>query len=143
MHSSEVNKQIKSDYDSFVNSPYNKSVPENIIDLFEKALMIVPPQAHGVHFTKVKSIISKEIDQLSVSDINDIIKLIWNTPLQAFHDSLFDAIPEQIKLEKFVLKFNMNVEDFQKNLEDKRKRLEQLSGGILNGSFKSINNGGY
>lgn len=131
MHPSEVQKQVQYDYEKFMNNPYGKHVPEYLLDFFEKALMVIPPQSHGVLFSKVKNIISKEIKDLSVSDLNDIVKVVVNTSLAVFYDSLYDAIPEQIKFEKFVLAFNNHIKEFQENLNEKKKRLESLSDGVL------------
>lgn len=131
MHQSEVTKQIQYDYDRFMNAPYGKFIPEYILDFFEKALMIVPPQAHGVLFSKVKNIIIKEVKDLNITDINDIVKVVVNTSLAVFYDSLYDAMPEQIKFEKFVLNFNNDIKEFQGNLNLKKERLEKLSDGVL------------
>lgn len=142
MHQSEVEKQLREDHEKFINEPYNKSVPENLIALFEQAIMVVPPQAHGINFSKVKSIIEKTPEELNKSDINDIIKLVFNTPLQVFYDGIFDAVPEHAKLEKFVLKFQNHLNEFNERLNQKRTRLASLSDGILNkNGMKIITNG--
>lgn len=131
MQQSAIDKQLIEEHEKFLNSAYNKSVPENLLEIFEKALMVVPPQAHGINFSKIKSIINKEISELSISDINDIVKVVFNTPLQVLYDSLYDAIPEQIKMEKFVIKFNLHLKEFMDNLQQKRTRLASLSDGVL------------
>jgi len=134
MQQNEIEQQLREDHEKFLNEPYRKNIPDGLLERFEKALMVVPPQAHGINFSKVKSIISKEDSELTISDLNDIIKLVFNTPPQVFYDSLFDAIPEQIKLEKFVITFQFHIKDFTDKLNQKRTRLASLSSGLLNGN---------
>lgn len=131
MNRYEVEQQLRHDHEKFLNSISNLAVPEDLLDKFKKAIMIVPPQAHGITFSKIKSILDKNPSELNISDINDIIKVVVNTPLQAFYDDLFDAVPEQIKLEKFMVRFNGNIQDFTENQKKKREMLEKLSDGVL------------
>lgn len=131
MQQSEIDKQINREWADFLDLPYNKNVPDNLIEKFEKALMIVPPQAHQINFNKVKAIINKQPEELSNTDINDVIKLIYNTPLQALYDDLYEAIPEQIKLERFVLKFNQNLAEQQEKLNQKKITLASLTNGVI------------
>lgn len=142
MHQAEVEQQIKYDYQKFLDEPYNRNVPENILDLFEKAIMVLPPFFHKVQFTKVKSIINKTPETLTNSDLNEVIKVVVNCSLQQLYDSLYDAIPEMIKLDSFILKFNTHIQEFQEKLNQKRKRLEELSDGVLKtGAIRSMPNG--
>lgn len=131
MQENEINQQLQKDHERFLAEPYNKNVPENILDLFEKSIMVLPPQVHGISFHKVKSIISKTPEQLSNSDIADVLKIVLNVSLERLYDSLYIAIPEQVKIEKFVLKFNEHIEKFKKELNQKRETLRNLSDGVL------------
>lgn len=132
MTAEEINETLNKDYEDFLNDIYKDRVPGNIIEMFEKSIMALPPFAHKINFYKVKAIISKNPDELSNSDINDVIKAVLNVPLERLYDSLYDAIPEHIKFEKFVRDYNDHIENFKKKLNMKKTNLTNLSSGVLN-----------
>lgn len=132
MTEQEINDRLTKDYDGFMDGIYEGDVPDNILDLFEKAIMALPPFAHQINFYNVKNIISKKPEQLSNSDINDIIKVVLNVSLERLYDNLFVAIPEHIRFEKFVRGYNEIVENFKSKLKIKKATLKDLSSGILN-----------
>lgn len=133
MNDKEVKEQINSDYDEFLNKPYSGhiSIPENIIEVFKKCIMALPPFAHQINFNKIKSIATKDVKALTYSDLQCIIKVVLNTPLEKLYDNFFVAIPEHIKIEKFIISYNAAIDDFQKSLESKSKMLKNLSSGVL------------
>jgi len=136
----QVEKQIQDDYDKFIYSVYNGkiSVPDNIVELLKIAVMGLPPQFHGVHMNKIKVIISKKPSELNNGELADVIKLIFNCPLEKLYEDFEEAVEGHLKLEKFVLSYNNYVNEFQENLKMKKANLINLS-GIRNNGLKIIN----
>lgn len=132
MQQAEVDKQIQNDYDAFLNMPYKGSVavPENIIELFKKAIMALPSFTHKINFYKVKGIIQKKPNELTYSDLQDVIKVILNAPLKDLYDDIYEAIPEHINVQKFVLSYNTDIDSFESKLKMKKQTLLKLSDGI-------------
>jgi hypothetical protein len=132
MDNKEIEQQINEDYFKLLNATYSGhiSIPKGVLEIFKKAVFALPPYYHKINFTKIKGILTKNENELSNSDLNEIIKLIFNTPLEKMYDNVLVAIPEMIKIEKFAISFNTMVDEFQKKLEVKSKTLQTLSGGV-------------
>lgn len=132
----QVEQQINQDYDKFVNGSYSGevTVPINIIKIFMKAILAMPPFAHRINFLKVKSISNKEVKQLLVSDLNDIMKVLLNTPPEKLYEGDEGTIIEQcIKMDKFVISYNAFVDDFKGKLQLKKDNLLMIAGVKGNG----------
>lgn len=142
MHEAEISKQLESDYNSFLYGKYDGKLPapENIIDIFKTAVLSMPSFAHKIMFSKIKAIASKEVENLTIGDLNEIIKVVLNiAPERLYPYFEFDQIIEEgIYMDKFVISFNTYVEDFKQKLGQKKARLEALTGNGINGSRNKL-----
>jgi hypothetical protein len=133
-----IDQQLQADHEKFINSIYagKISVPVNILEIFKIGIMAMAPFQHRIQALRVKNILSKELDGLTNGDLNEIIKVVVNVPLQMVYDEIDEAIEKTIRLDKFVLCYNQMIEDFQRELQMRRAKLMELagtSGGHLNG----------
>jgi hypothetical protein len=136
-----VDKQLQNDHEKFINSIYsgNVPVPVNILEIFRIGIMAMAPFQHRIQALRIKSILSKNLDELSNGDLNEIIKVVVNVPLQMVYDEIDEAIEKTIRLDKFVLCYNSMIEDFQREQQMRRAKLMELSGvngGSVNGNFR-------
>ncbi len=142
MSENEVNEQLNNEYNTFLYSPCKCKlpIPKNVIDLFKRAILAMPPYAHKILFTKVKAIYTTKVDKLTNSDVNDIVKVILNTPLEKLYLSYtFEEMVEaQIKMDAFVISYNSHVEEFKKGLEQKKLRLKDLTNGLPRNGSKIV-----
>jgi len=141
----QIEQQLKSEFDKFYNEPHKGTipVPANILELFKKSFMALAPHFHQVHATKVRVLANKLVSELSNGDINDMVKLIINTPMEKLYEGFDEAVHSHIQLEKFILSFNKYVDDFNAKLRMKQTTLENLSGmrnqnGNSNGGLHPI-----
>ena len=143
-----INKQLNNDYEKFYESKYDGklSIPKGIIDMFKRAIISMPPFAHKINFYKVSSISNKDTKDLTFGDLHEIVKVTLNTPLQTLYPEITESeekyksvIKEHIIFEKFVMEYNLIIEDFKQKLSMKKKTLEDLS-GKNNGKLSYINN---
>lgn len=83
----QIKKQLNEQLDVFLNTKYAGKVapPENIIELFETAIMVLPPFAHQLNFYKVKAIATTKYEDLTNGNLNDVVKVILNTPLEKLY----------------------------------------------------------
>lgn len=131
----EIQKQINDDYNAYYEKPYDGrlAIPENIIQLFINGVKSLTAWNHKINFHKVKAISSKQINQLTIGDLQDIVKIILNTRLESLYNiqndaAFFSAIDNYIKVEKFIIEYNVMDDNFKQNMEMKRTRLKDLSG---------------
>lgn len=128
----QIETQINQDYEKFYNDIYKSEIPtpENFIELFKKAIIALPSFAHKINFHKVQVIASKKVEQLTVGDVHEIVKVVLNVPLEKLYEGhTFDsAVLQTIKIEKFVLQYNKDVDDFREKLRMKKDNLLMLSG---------------
>lgn len=128
--SEQIEKQLNDEFVKFSNGNYagKVEVPKDIIEMFKKGIMVIPPFGHKINFNKVKVIASKKLGELSYSDLNDVIKVVLNTSLEVRYGNDFDeAVKQSIKFDKFVLCFNEVINDFQGKLKMKKTNLLNLS----------------
>lgn len=132
MNSKDIEQQINDEYLKILNGKYTGhiSVPKNLVELFKKAVMALPPYYHKLNFTKIQGIVIKSESDLTNGDLNEIIKLIFNTPLDKMFDDIFVAIPEMIKIEKFAVSYNTMIDEHQRVLEAKSQMLQSLTKGV-------------
>ena len=126
-----IEKQLKQDYDKFVNSVYEGKVPAGIIEQFKRSILYMPPFFHKISFYKVKAIADKTEEQLTYSDLSDIIKVVLNTPLAtSLEVGIYDfdeAVEKSIIIDKFAMEFNSKVDGFKQAQEQKKLTLLMLS----------------
>lgn len=154
MTSQEIEQQINTDFEKFQNEPYKgkPEVPENVLDLFRKGIKALPMQTHGILSNRIKYIVSKNPKELTVGDLNQVIKIIVCTPFAVIYSDIFEreemmgidnndafdeAINEQVHFEKFILSYNQYVSDFQEKLKMKKANLLSITSGVNN--IKSMN----
>jgi hypothetical protein len=145
-HQEEINKQLNQEYDTFLNSLYTGKVdvPSFIVNLFKKAIMAMPPFAHKINFFKVKAIAKSKPEELTNGLLNDIVKVILNTPLEKLYSAditgndFYEIIDKHIELEKFVLAYNNHIDDFRKKLELKKATLESLTRNVNGNGLRVI-----
>ena len=137
----QIEKQLNDEFQKFSNGIYSGKleVPKNIIEIFKKGVMSIPPFAHKINFNKVKVIASKKVEELTYADLNDVIKLVLNTPLNSVYDNFDTAVKESIKIEKFVLAFNETISEFQDKLRMKKTTLQNLASPNGNRRMQLIN----
>lgn len=135
MKNKEIEEQINSDYQVFLYQKYSGHIspPKNILDIFKKAVMALPPFFHKIDFNKIEWIIKTKYADLTNDDLNEMIKLIFNTPLDKMFDSIEQAVPEMKQITKFSVSYNTMISEFQQKLQDKSKMLQTLSSGVLGG----------
>lgn len=134
----QIEKQLQEEFRAFELSVYKSlvEVPPNLIELLKKATLSLAPQFHQVLASRIKMIVSKQPDELTIVDLNATLKIIVNTPLEKLYGNDFDtAIESQIAFERYMLSFNQAVETFQKTLQEKKSRLQSLS-GKMNGNLR-------
>lgn len=134
----EIQFQINKESNNFNNSIYKGEVPipANIIQLFKAAIWALPTFAHKINFHKVRSIRTKYYKELTITELNDAIKVVMNVPIEKLYpaNTEFEVMEEdQIKFGDFVKCYNGVVEDFSSALKLKRDNLLLLSGVNHNG----------
>lgn len=139
-----VDKQINDEVQRYYDKVYDgkQNVPANIIELFKRAVMVVPPNFHKVYFSKIKLIASKAPNELSNGEISEVVKLLLTATPQSLYDDFEEAIAVHCKIEKFIRAYNEHVEAFQSGLQAKKTTLMSLSGasGGMNGNSRRIIN---
>ncbi len=142
MSESEINEQLNKEYDTFLYNTYKGKieVPKDILTLFKNAILSMPPFAHKILFTKIKAIYTTKVEKLTNGDINDIVKVILNTPLEKLYLSYTfeEMIAKQAKIDAFVISYNSHVEEFKKALEQKKKTLQSLTNGLPRNGSKIV-----
>ena len=140
----QVEKEIENEIQRFYDKGYDgkQNVPANIIELFKRAVMVVPPNFHKVYFSKIKLIASKAPNELSNGEISEVVKLILTATPQSLYDDFEEAMSVHCKIEKFIRNYNEHVNAFQSGLQAKRTKLMSLSGasGGMNGNSRRIIN---
>lgn len=128
-----VQEQINNELFNFQHEVYKGKVkvPHDILETFLKCVFALPPQVHGLSARKIKAIYQKNVSQLTNGELQDIIKVVFNTPLEKIFipTSKLPAIDEQIKFEDFVREYHALVDEFQKKLQMKKATLQSLSHG--------------
>lgn len=145
----QIDQQLNDEYNKFYETKYDGKpyVPEEFIELFKKSIISVPPFAHKINFHKIKSISQKKVEMLTFGDLHEMIKVILNTPLGKLYPEMDESnktfvsvVEKYIKIEKFVIEYNAQVEDFQGKLKMKKQTLQSLAGtSHRNGSMSIIN----
>src|SRR5690606_16010001 len=102
----QITKQLNDEYEAFFHTRYEGKVapPKNILELFERAIRLMPPYAHKMNFYRVRSIAKTKYEDLTNSDLQDIVKVTLNTPLEQIHEGVtpfMDLIEKHIEFEKF------------------------------------------
>jgi len=126
----QIQQQLNDEYAIFINKKYdgNGKPPENLIEIFKKAIKAMPPFSHKLNFNKVKIIANSNVKDLDNGMMNDIIKTILNAPLEKLYEGDFNEIVDkQIKVEHFTISYNQHIDEFQKRLSMKKATLESLS----------------
>lgn len=127
----QVTAELNNTYDKFQNGIYDGKVeiPENIISLFKAGILALSSFSHKINFGKVNVISKMQIGELTNFLLSDIVKVILNTPIEKLYPDLEfeDAIKEHINLEKFILAYNVHIDDFRKKLEMKKATLDSLT----------------
>lgn len=127
----QVTAELNNAYDKFQNEIYNGKVevPKDIIELFKKGVMALSSFSHKLNFYKVKVISGMKGTELTNMLINDVIKVVLNTPLDKLYpDSDFEqAILSSIEFGKFVIAYNEHIDDFRKKLEMRKATLDSFS----------------
>lgn len=158
MSNKEIEDQINNDLYKFENEIYKGKidVPENILKLFKKGISSLPAQTHGIHFTRIKVICSKLPNELTISEINQVVRIIVCAPFATLYyeilnpnenligiknedDNFLNAVDEQIRLEKFILSYNTFVSEFQERLKMKKTNLLSLASGVNGDRMRVIN----
>jgi len=137
----DIDSQINKEFQIFIEAAYKGTIkiPENIIELFKKAVLHLSPQFHQVNFSKIKQIIDKKSNELTNGEMKEVVKIIVNTPLNIlFGNDVKEAIEDQIKLEKFIVSYNSSVNSFQEKLKMKKANLQSLTRGINGNGMKIV-----
>jgi hypothetical protein len=131
-----IQQQLNDEYDKFIRTKYNAKVkpPDDLVELFKKAILAMPAYAHKLNFNKVKVIANSRIEDLDNGMMNDIVKVVLNAPLEKIYgDDFYTAINKHLQVEKFIIDYNAHVDEFQKRLKMKKATLESLSIKPTNG----------
>jgi hypothetical protein len=130
-----IQEQINNELFKFQHEAYNGDIPEDILERFIEGVFSLPSQVHGMSARKIKSIYERKVEELTNGELQEIIKVIFNVPLEKSADILGvkGALEKQIRFEDFVTKYHHSVDEFQKKLQMKKATLQSLSHGGGNG----------
>lgn len=129
MNPKEIEKRINDDFAKFYNSTYNGgALPENAIELFKKALMFMPPNAHKIHTAQLLKIISNPVSALTWLEVGLVTNVIVAVRLKDLYENLDDALTQNGALEVLRTTYNQRVAELEEELARKRHTLENLAG---------------
>lgn len=138
----EIDAQIMGEYQKFENAIHKGvlDVPHNIVTLFINGCMALAHNSHKIHATRIKVIANTPYDELTNGDIQEVIKIIINTPPEKLYpiSNFLEAIDSEVRFQKFIISYNNAITEFQKNLEQKKKMLASLSQGVPSGNSMKI-----
>jgi len=130
-----IQQQINDELFKFQHETYEGYIPEDILDRFIDGVFSLPPQSHGLSARKIKSIHERKVEELTNGELQEIIKVIFNVPLEKSVDILGvkGALEKQIEFEDFVTKYHHSIDEFQKKMQMKKATLQSLSHAGGNG----------
>ena len=137
-----IDQQINEELETFKNKVYDGKVeiPKNILELFRTGILFLAPQTHGILASKLKALYITPVKKLTNGMLSDIIRLVVCTPFGKIYEGVeFEvALESHIKLEKFILGYNLHVDEFQNKLKMKKATLQSLSQGVRGNGMRII-----
>lgn len=138
-----VQEQINNELLKFQTETYNGKVeiPSDILEYFKKGILSLPPQVHGLSAHKIKAIYTRKPKEITNGELQDIIRIIFNASFDKMYEGedFIKALDKHIALEKFILSYHNEVDDFQAKMKMKRATLQSLTRGVGSNGMKIIN----
>ncbi len=132
MTQTDIEVQLKADYDKFSNQYYPGYTPDNIMAMFEKALIDVPPGVHNIGIGYLEKLIKKSKKELTTIDVGLVVNTIkaarWSV---VFDGNISEAIKEMKNLDRVLVEYNKMANAFENEIQIRRQRLEQLASGPI------------
>ena len=124
----DIEIQIAAEKQTFYLSKFDGKLPSDLIERFEKALMVSAPGQHQYHMDKVKLILSKEESELNYLELGMVINLLFSVPFDKLYSNLDEALEKNIELESVRIVYNTHVKETEDKLIKKKNILMNLSG---------------
>lgn len=134
-HESEIDKKINDEYDQLRNAKYTgvNQPPENLIELFGKALMELPHEYHKFNMVKVKQILEKnDVNELTLMELGVINNIVNKVPPKFLFKNKFHYCEHYIANVAFTEEYNAIVAEVEKKLQAKKENMKNTSGIIRN-----------
>lgn len=130
MNQKEIDKKIAEEYNDFYVGVYDGSipVPANLVDLFKKALMVVPPIAHQYPSARVRQMLDKPVEELSWVETGKMVNVIVEAPFHTLYKDIDEALVGAAKIEEFRMNWQAVVAKFDETMKRKREALSNLAG---------------
>lgn len=137
----EINKQIQEEYNKYRDAPYDGvPLPEEIIRLFKKAMMVVPYDDHKFNMVRVKEICEKGVKDLTWLEAGMVINFMQKVIPEKVFSSIEKYCEFMIANTFIVSEYNIVTNKWQRNIEAYKDRLRNTSGIIK--SSKPVQAGG-
>lgn len=135
-HENEIDKKINDEYELIRNAPYAGAIPppENLINLFKKALMEIPFAEHNMNMVKVREILEKSsIAEITMMEIGIINNFIQKVPPKYLFGSAYKYCEFMIANHAFTTEYNKEIAEIEKKLQAKKAVMKNTS-GIIKGN---------
>jgi hypothetical protein len=126
--SSEIDAQIKNDYDKFWFSVYDAELPASIIYRFRMAIMFSTVKTLQASPQVLLDLLSAKEEDLKFVHVGIIINTVFSSPFNAIFDSPEEALNSVIEFKEIEVQFNKAVEKRSQELERKRQKLMEIAG---------------
>lgn len=128
MTNKEIDKVLEKDFDAFYTSVYPEALPHDFIPLFCKALLCDAPQNNQIHIAKIRAIIAKQQEELTIGEVGVMQTLILRIPPEKLYPNFEKYLEYHEEVEQVPMKFNPLVSRFQETMNRKKIALMNLSG---------------
>lgn len=138
----EINKQIQADYDIYRTKIYDGALPihDDLLKLFQKALMAIPYDQHNMNMVRVREILDKNVSELTWLEVGMVNNLLHRAAPEKLFSSPYRYCEFMIANCQFVIEYNSATEEWNRKIEAKKKVLTNTSGIIR--SNKPVSSGG-
>ncbi len=129
MEQKQIDQLVQDDFEKFYNSFYDGvPFPENFQERFRKALMVLPPNAHGIPTGLMQQLATVNPSDITWGQTDTILKVIIAIPFEKLYDNLEDALNQNGPLEAFRQHFLNKLKEVEEGLKRKRDALSNLAG---------------
>lgn len=124
----DIDRQLKQGADLFYSQKYEFDLPENLLEVFKRALFVTPPAVHKYQSSYTSALLAvKSVKDLTILNVGHIMNLIMACRPIDVHDTIEEAIEWIGIAEAVSLDYSKLTVPFEKSQRKKEESLMQLA----------------
>ena len=132
----EVNRIIDKDFDDFNQAVYGgEKLPDDIIELFKKAIFKMPPTLLRASSETLKRLAKTKPEKLTNYEVGFVLNQVSAVPFCDLYPDLWVALSKTKQIEQLKVAYNVMIKSINETMDKKKESLLNLSG---NGNMKII-----